>query len=170
MYKLFFSWLFDQNRDSPIPKPEELLKYNSPITSTYVVGLFVNNASLNHYLNTYLNNIGLRYLDKAELFKFIKKCVIDFKVTKRDIPFRPYKHQTKLFKTLRKKISIMKNNDITLLCSLVDKAPDKDQIYNSLNMEKPKKLKLNSNKKKINKKMSAKEFLEKYFSVVEMKD
>lgn len=167
-YKEFFGWLFDNNKTSPIPKSEELLKYNSPITHTYVIGLFVNNANLNHYLNTYLNNIGLRYLDKAELFRFIKKCVIDFKVNKRSIPFSPFKHKTKLFDVLRKKVPILKNNDISLLCDVVEKSKDKEKIYVSLNLEKPKKIKI-SQKKKTNKKISLQEFLDKFFSVVEMK-
>ena len=88
-YKVWFDWLFDGNIKSPIPKGEKIpaiLKYNSPITHTYVISIFINNGPLNWFLNKYFNNISLRYLDKGELFHFIKKCIIDFRVQRKNIP------------------------------------------------------------------------------------
>ena len=83
-YKLFNSWLFDGKKNSPIPRSEkvDILKYNSPITHTFVISLFLRNGPLNYYLDENFNNIGLRYLTREDLFKFVKKCVIDFKIKK----------------------------------------------------------------------------------------
>ena len=105
-FKTFHNWLFDGSRSSPIPKATEkidILKYNSPITHTYLISMFPKSGPLNHYLNTYLNNINTRYLEKEDLFNFIKKCVLDFRIKRRDVSYFPYKRQTKLFQKLREK-------------------------------------------------------------------
>jgi len=170
-FRTFNTWLFDRNRTSPIPKPKDgvdILKYNSPITHTFVMSLFLRNGSLNHYLDEYFNNIGLRYLDKEEFFHFIKKCVIDFRVKKTDTVFYKFQRQNKLFNILREKFPQFKNNDISLLCEIIERSDDKDQIYHSIGMEMPKKQKVKAGKKKITaKKVSVKEFLAEHFSVIE---
>jgi len=170
-YTVFSNWLFDGSRSSPIPKATEkinLLKYNSPITPTYLISMFVKNGPLNHYLNKHFNNMGLRYLDKEELFKFIKKCVLDFRVRKSDIGYFRYNHQTKLFNTLREKLSTLKNNDISLLCNIIDKSEDKESIYQTLNIEIVKKKKVKRGTKKIEKKnISLNDFLKENFSIIE---
>ncbi len=53
-YNLFQTWLFDWNLKTPIPEPEVLLKYNSPITHNYLLSMFMKHAQLNHYLDQYL--------------------------------------------------------------------------------------------------------------------
>lgn len=139
-FKTFNNWLFDGNLKSEIPNKEVLLKYNSPITTTYVMQMFIMNAKLNHYLNQYFNNIGLRYLDKEDFFKFIKKCIHDFKVQRKSIPFiKSYRFNSQLFDKLRKKVQVFKNNDIILLCEMVDKSPEKELIYTSLGLDKSEK-------------------------------
>ena len=43
-FKAFNSWLFDGNIKTPIPKAKDgvdVLKYNSPITHTFVISLFL---------------------------------------------------------------------------------------------------------------------------------
>jgi len=139
-FKTFNSWLFDGNLKTEIPNKEVLLKYNSPITQTYVLNMFILNGKLNHYLNEYFNNIGLRYLDKEEFFKFIKKCVIDFKIKRNTIPFiRMYKKNSKLYERLRVKLPVLKSFEISMLCDSIDKMDDKDIIYSSLGLDKPSK-------------------------------
>ena len=169
-YTVFSNWLFDGSKTSLIPKPTEkinLLKYNSPINSTYLISMFVKNGPLNHYLNKYFNNIGLRYLDKKELFKFIKKCVLDFRVRKSDMGYFRYHRQTKLFNSLREKLPILKNNDIALLCNIIDKSKDKESIYQTLNIEVMKKKKIRRGTKKIQKKnISLDMFLKENFSII----
>ena len=172
MYKTFYSWLYDGNIKSEIPKPKmkddkvivpDILKYNSPINHTFIVKLFLKNGSLNHYLDQYFNNIGLRYLEKEDFFKFIKKCVIDFKVNRKTIPYFKFKRETKIFNELKKKVPLLKNDDVYLLCDIIEKSDEKEAIYNSLGIEKPEKKKLTKKDKSI----SSTEFLENNFSIIE---
>lgn len=167
-FKTFHGWLFDGSRTSPIPKATEtvdILKYNSPITHTYVISMFPKHGPLNHYLNTYFNNINVRYLEKEELFMFIKKCVLDFRIKRRDVTYFPYKRNTKLFTVLREKLPQFKNHEINKICNIINDSKERDMIYESLNIEKPKKKKLRKAKKQTGK-VSLKNFLERNFSVL----
>lgn len=163
-FKTFNAWLFDGNQSSPIPK--DILKYNSPITHTYVVSLFLKNGVLNHYLDKYFNDLNLRYLTKEELFRFIKKCVIDFKIKKYDLMFYKRQKRNQLYEKLREKLPHLKNDDIYLLCDIIDKSSQKAIIYDSLGLEKPKKIKLNKKKTKKEDHISLNDFLEKNFSMI----
>lgn len=170
-YQIFNEWLFDRNIDTPIPKPRDgvdILKYNSPITHTYLISLFLRNGPLNEYLDKYFNNIGLRYLKKEELFYFIKQCVIDFRVKKRDLVFFRYQRQDKLFNNLRERFPQFKNNDVSLLCELIERSEERDRIYESIGLDVPKKKKVKVKNKQVkSKKMSSSEFLERHFSILE---
>lgn len=176
-YRTFNGWLFDGSRNSEFPQPRvddsgkeiipDILKYNSPITHTYAISMFLKNGPLNYYLNTYFNNINLRYLDKQELLEFIKKCVLDFRVSKYDTTFIPWTRKTKLFGMLRNKFPELKNCDISLLCDLVEESDEKEGIYNTLGLEKPKKSKVK--KQKTNQKISVKDFVARHFSIMEYK-
>jgi len=177
-FKTFYNWLFDGDLKSQFPKPKvnndgkvivpDILKYNSPITHKYVISVFMSNGKLNNFLNTYFNNIGLLYLDKAEFFKFMKRCVIDFKIKRKDILFIPFKKQDKLFNLLRDKIAVVKDHDITLLCDIINTSKDKREIYKSLGLEDVKKEKVKQ-RKKTDKKITLEDFLSENFSVVEIK-
>ena len=138
MYKTFYNWLFDGNLKSNIPP--DLLKYNSPITSQYVISLFSKVGPLNNYLDTWMNNIGLWYLDKEELFKFVKKAVSDFKVTRKDV-FYIYKKKAdpKLFSAISEKFPEYKAKEIQYFCELIENSSDRNLIYESLGLGKPKK-------------------------------
>jgi hypothetical protein len=178
-FKTFFNWLFDGKIDSKIPEPQtdddgkiivpDILKYNSPITHTYVISIFMKNGELNHYLNEYFNNINLRYLDKEELFYFIKKCVRDFRIGRYGTNYRAYPKHDKLFKALRDKLPYLKNDDINLLCKIIDDSEDKSRLYESLGLEAPKKKKLRKQKKKKIEKMSLEKLLEENFALIKMK-
>jgi hypothetical protein len=72
-----------------------------------------------------------------------------------------------LFGILRNKFPELKNCDVSLLVDLVDESKDKDTIYNTLGLEKPKKMKLKAKRKK--KKISLKEFMANHISIMEMK-
>lgn len=146
----------------------DLLKSGSPISHTYVVSMFLKHGPLNYYLDKYFNDINLRYLTKKELFLFIKKCVLDFRVKRSDTSFIPYTRKTKLFGILRNKFPELKNCDVSLLCDLVEESDEKETIYNTLGLEKPKKLKIRK-QKTLNKKVSLKEFMAKHFSIMDYK-
>jgi len=171
-FKTYNNWMFDGSRTTPIPKPTEkvdILKYNSPITHTFALQMFMRHGPLNHYLDKYFNNIGLRYLAKEELFLFLKNCVLDFRVLRRDTVFYPYKAKNKLYDILRDKFPELKNHDVSLFCDIVEKSDDRDNIYETLGLAKPpKKEKIKIGKKKINKKekITLKAFMEKHFSTI----
>jgi len=126
----------------------------------------IRNGKLNHFINTHLNNIGIHSLDKEELYIFFKKAILDFKVKRKDIHFSPYKAQHQLFEKLKMKAPILKDYDLTYFIDLINKSNEKDAIYASFGIDKPKKQKL---KKKTNaKKISLKEFLATNFDWVEV--
>ena len=58
----------------------------------------------------------------------------------------------------------LKNNDISLLCDLVDESSEKDVIYESLDITKVKKKKIRKKKNKVekNKKISLKDFMDNF--------
>lgn len=170
-FRTYNNWLFDGQRNTPIPRTDKLdiLKYNSPITHTFVVSMFLRNAYLNSFLDTYFNDINLRYLTKEELFKFIKKCVMDFKIKKRDIVYYPRRQKDILFDKLRERIPTLKNDDILLLCEIIDKSENKNSVFESLGMEKQKKRKISSKKSNKKKdKIPLSEFLNEHFSIVQL--
>lgn len=178
-FRTFTSWLFDGNVNSKIPSPKidentkkvivpDICKYNSPITHTFVMSLFINYPGLNKYLDTYFNNQGLRYLSKEEFFYFIKRCVKDFRVNKYKIPYvkrNIRKHI--LFSALRKKIPVLKDYEIFTLCDIIDNRDDKEQIYDSLGVKKIKKevLKKSKSKKVKSRKITLAEFLKEFFVI-----
>lgn len=169
-FKTFNNWLFDGSRNTPIPSAKngiDILKYNSPITHTFVISMFLKHGPLNKYLDDYFNNIGLRYLEKEDLFRFIKKCVLDFKITRRDITFYPRKPRQVLYDKLRERMPMLKNNDILLLCEIIEKSAERDSIFETLDLEKLKKKKIKNIKKiKHTKKISLDEFLNEHFSII----
>ncbi len=180
-FKTFNNWLFDNNIKSPIPKLKindktdevitpDIMKYNSPITHTYVINMFLNHPKLSRYFNTYLNDINLRYIEKEDLFKFIKKCVIDFRVNRNSIPyFKRDNSKHLLFDKIRKKVSVLKNHDINLLCELIDRDENKDQIYSSLDIKKPKKEKVKiTAQREVKDHINLEEFLSKNFEWISL--
>ena len=166
MYKTFFEWAFSGNMKDPIPKGEtipDILKYNSPINATFLLKTFVSNGKLNHYLNKYLNNIGIRYIDKEELFYFIKQCIIDFKVKRKDIHYTSWTNNGALFAKIEKKFPLLKNEEIQIACELINKSDEKDSIYRSLGLDK-KEFKKEKTKKTAPTKIGTKAFINRYFS------
>jgi len=171
-FKTYTNWLFDGSRTTPLPKATEkvdILKYNSPITHVFALQMFMRHGPLNHYLDEYFNNIGLRYLSKEELFLFVKKCVLDFRVLRRDTVFYKWRHKDKLYNVLRDKFPELKNDDVSLFAEIIEKDEDRDTIYDTLGLAKPpKKQKVRIGKKKINKKnkIPLDSFMEKHFSII----
>ncbi len=167
MYKTFFNWAFSGNIKEPIPKGEnipDILSYKSPIHATFLLKTFVNNAKLNYYLNKYLNNIGIRYIDKKDLFFFIKQCIIDFKVKRKDIHYTSWTRQSALYNKIDNKFPLLKKDEILLFCEQIDKSDDKESIYRSLGIDK-KEFKKKKTKKRTVTKIRAKEFIAQHFGI-----
>ena len=137
-YKVFFNWLFDGNMATEIPSNPDLLKYNSPITHTFLLKLFIEIPKVNRYLNEHLNNINLRYIEKNDLFMFMKQIVKDFKLKRYDTHFYPRVYQHKLFNVLRRKFPLLKAYDIELLIDKINESNDNDKILSSLGIDKQK--------------------------------
>jgi len=166
-YKTFYNWCFDGNIKNPIPQGSnipDILKYNSPINDTYLLKSFVTNGKLNHYLNKYLNNIGVRYISKKDLFFFFKQCVIDFKIKRRDIHYVKWNKNDILFNKISKKSPLLKKDEIQLVCDLIEKSDDKDSIYRSLGIDK-KEFKKKKMKKKQTK-ISSKNYIAQNFGIM----
>jgi hypothetical protein len=167
-YRTFFDWAFSGNIKDPIPVGEgipDILKYNSPIHETFLLKSFVGNGKLNFYLNTYLNNIGLRYIDKKDLFYFIKQCIIDFKINRRSVHYSKWSHDTALFKKVSKKFPLLKKDEVSILCDEIDKSDEKDSIYRTLGLDK-KEFKKKKSKKKAIAKIGTKKYIAKNFGIV----
>lgn len=170
-YDIFNQWLFDGSIKSELPQKEVFLKYNSPIASSTLISMFLFYGDLNHYLNKYFNNIGLYYLDKEDLFKFVKKAIIDFKVRRNNLVYpRRKKETTDLFDALKRKLPVLKGGDIEILCSIVDKeeGDSKRSIYEALGLRKPEKAKTikHSKKKEEATQLKIKDWLSGNFSVI----
>ena len=166
-WKSLNTWLFDGSRKSEVPPI--LLKSGSPITQMTLIKMFINNGPLNHYLNSYMNSTWLFSIDKEDVLKFIKKCVIDYKIRKNGLFYSKRPTQDKLFEILREKIPTLKNNDLSLLSDIISKSKDRDKIFETLGLTAP--VKKKSKVKKIKpKKISQKLYISEKFNVIEYKD
>jgi len=177
-FKTFINWAFDGSLDSPIPKPEtdsngnvitpDILKPSGPLNQRYILSMFMKNPKMCLYLNKHFNNIGLWYIDKETLFKFIKKSIIDFKVRRSELFFmKSNRNKELLIEKLEEKFPLLKPEDLKLLYDIVQESKYKDAIYTSFGMKKPTKRKVKKEKKskKIIAKNSAKHFLKQNFEI-----
>jgi hypothetical protein len=122
------------------------------------------------FLNKHFNNIGLWYVDKETLFKFLKRAIIDFKVRRSELFFmKSRKSKETLIEKLEEKFPLLKYNELQLLYETIESSDQKSAVYNSFGMKKPRKRKVKKEKKikKTNAKTSAKNFLKKHFEVVD---
>ena len=166
-FKTFFNWAFDGNIKTPIPSGEgvpDILKYSSPINANFLMRSFVTHGKLNFYLNKYLNNMGVRYIDKEDLFFFIKQCILDFKIKRKDIHFINWDRTGALFTKISKKFPLLKKDEIKIICDVIDKSEEKESIYRSLGLDK-KKVTKEKKKKKPKAKISSKNFIAQHFGV-----
>lgn len=176
-FKTYYNWLFDGHKDSPIPAPRtdengkvivpDILKYNSPITNQYVISVFLKNLHLNKYLDQYFNNINLYSIPRDELLKFVKRCVLEFRIGRYDPIYYHRKYNDKLYEIIEKRFPYIKSFEVEQLCSIINNSDKKSYIYKSLGLDLPKKQKIRGKKRKVTKK-SLKDFLAENFSTMEM--
>ena len=170
-FRIFNNWLFDGDLKSPIPIEGDLLKYNSPINETYMLNMFMNKGNVVNYLDKYLNNANLRYIEKEDLFMFMKRLVYDFKLKKYDVHFHAKrKYSSELFNILQTRFPLLKVNDLELLIDRIEVSEEKSKIYSSLGIDIPKKDRIKKKKeiKEKKSKMSKDEFIKNNFSYVEV--
>ena len=169
VFEDYYNWMYDGDMKSEIPK--EVLKPSSPISQKYAISVFLMSGNLNYYLNEYFNNIRVWYIDKEDLFLFLKKCVKDFRVSRKSLVYVSWKKTDKLYEELRKRIPFLKEYEITHLCEIVEKSEEKEMIYSSLGLDKVEKVKVKKEKKQKNdkdKKISVVDFVKQNFSIVEI--
>lgn len=148
----------------------DILKASGPLNNRYVISMFMKNPKMCLFLNKHFNHMGLWYLDKETLFKFLKNAVIDFKVRRGELYFMKFQRpKEKLIEELEKKFPLLKYDDIHLLSELIENSPQKDAIYNSFGLTKPtkRKIKKEKNTRKTDKKTTAKHFIKQNFEFVE---
>jgi len=167
IYNIFWDWIFDKNMKTPLPEKKTLTNYKSPIHASFLLKSFMNCPELNSYLNKYMNTIYVMRIDKIELFNFIKQCVIDFKIKRKDILFIKYNRDSDIFTKIREKNAFLKPFDIGILSDIINKSNEKDKIYESLNISKKPSIK--KIKTKSSKKISLEEFLTN-FTVYEIEE
>lgn len=179
-FRTFIDWAFDGSIDSPIPKPEvdsggnvitpDILKSSGPLNQRYIISMFMKNPKMCLYLNKYFNNMSIWYLDKETLFKFLKRCIIDFKVRRSELCFmKSKKNKDKLTEKLEDRFPLLKHGDIEFLYEIIENSDQKDAIYNSFGLKRisKRKVKKEKKKKKTNIQTSAKNFLKKNFEVIQ---
>jgi len=147
MYRSLTTWLFDGQINSDLPKKDEILKYNSPITHQFILCCFMQVPKFNHYLNEELNNFDLYKIPKWELLKFMKQMVTQLRLSfDRHYTWRKnsYITTTKLFNILWKRYPYLKRYEINMLCQYIDNLPnqEKEQYYATFGLDKPKKTKI----------------------------
>lgn len=173
LYKEFNQWLFDGDLTTSIPNKELMLKYNSPITPNYLINIMLKNGAITDYLNKYINNFNVRYIDKEELFMFFKFCIQKFKISKHSVYYKKRAAaKSKLYNILRMKEATLKEDDIDLLCDLIDDSDEKEMIYSSFGLDAPKKEKIKVGKKKTKKSskgLTLKKFLKDNFKTLNVK-
>lgn len=162
IFQTYFDWLFNGDMKSPIPP--EILKSTSPISQQYAISIFLGNPKLNLYLDQYFNNINLWYIEKDELFLFLKKCVKDFRVNRKNLAYISWNKTTKLYDELRRRIPSLKSYEISLLSEIIDKSDIRDEIYSTFSLENEKVKHLKQNKVKQDKE-TIEEFLTKNFKI-----
>jgi hypothetical protein len=177
-FRVFNDWLFDGNIKSEIPKEKydengnltgiNILKYDSPVTNQYVIKLFINNLILNEYLNDNFNNMYLLNLPRETLFRFVKQCVIDFRIRKGNTVF--YKRQLSniIVEKLRKKFPLLKYCDLKFLADKILKSSEKDSIYAALGLEKEKIKKIKLPQQKNEKNKSLIDFINENFEIIQI--
>ena len=180
-FRTYKKWLFDGRINTPIPKPKvsdngkiitpDILKYNSPISNPFMISMFLRHGPLNLYLNKVFNNYHIFSVDREDMMKFMKQCVIDFRLHYNHVVYYPRKPKNLLFDKLREKLPMLKDNDIELLCDIIEKSDYKENVYTTLNLKMPKKRKYKKTKmsRSRNKKVEADKFVKKYFSIERLK-
>jgi len=164
LFKTVNYWLCDGIPNSELKHKELILKSTSPISHLYLISIFQKHAKMNYYLNSWLNNFSLMYIDKEELLNFLKEIAIKNKVSTRDLCFvKLYKETaSKEEVNLRKKFPWLKADDINLLSDLVKGDKNLKETISSGEIKKRKRRKKNNNEKPKSNKYSLEKLLQNF--------
>ena len=154
-------WMFDGQKYSPVPNV--LLKPKCPVTNYSLLVMFMRHGEMTHYLNKYINNVYMFSIPLEEMLIFIKKCVFKYRLNRSFMYYSKRLMSDKLFDLLREKYPTYKNTDLLLLRDMINESPDRPEIYHSLGLETPK---ITKTKKKKIEKITYKNYIDKYFNLV----
>lgn len=149
-YQVLNRWLYDGSKTTQLPKeleddkviPQTILLYHFQC-SKYIL-----------YLSEVFNNYDIYQLNKSDIFRFMKQCIL---LNGYKPPFiqKIKTKKNKLVKFLRLKFPFLKLYEIDLLIDQIDKSEDKDRIYETFGLyttRKKKPTKVDKEKlKKLNK-------------------
>ena len=184
-YKTFINWVFDGDLNSEIPtygNGIHLSSYKSPINNLFLIKVFIRNPELNYFLDKYMNNMSLFYIDKEEMFRFIKEMTLRFRVKRNEVTyFLKGKKKTNLEEFVEEKFPLLKSYEIKILIDKILADENKNDIYKNLGLKqnyskrkikgkkktrKHKKIESIENKTP-HKKIPLKKFLQDNFKIVE---
>jgi hypothetical protein len=135
-YTLLNRWLYDGSNETKIPDD---VRDGKEIGPQYIIWFF-KNSIYNSWVNEHFNNFGVYALDKNDILKFMKKCILDCGYKPQYIP-KQRQTTTKIAKILKQKHPYYKKDDIRLLVDIIDVSEEKDNIYETLGLFNPKKTK-----------------------------
>jgi len=162
-WKTMNNWMFDGQRNSPVP--DILLQPKCPVTNYSLLVMFMKHGELTHYLNKYMNNVGIFSIPLEDMLLFIKKCVFRYRLTKAHMNYARRKVSDKLYDILREKYPTLKPTDLNLLRDMINESPERSDIYHALGLEIPK---IKKSKKKKIKKISQTVYINNNFNYVEV--
>lgn len=141
IYTILNRWMYNGSLNSSMPT--ELINDKS-IGPQYILYYF-KDSMYNLYMNKHFNNYDIYQMDRIDILKFLKKCIILTGYRPRYTP-KLKSTRSKIAQILKRKMPYYKWHDIELLVSMIDKGDDKDQIYETLGLYKPRKRKMKEEK------------------------
>ncbi len=142
IWNILNKWLYDGSYTSEFPKQ---LIDDKIIGPQYLLYYFKDSV-YNLWINEHFNNYGIFQLNKVEILKFIKECILECGYRPKIMP-KIRSDKSKIFKILKKRYPYFKNDDVDLLVEKIDCSAEKDRIYETLGLYKGKKEKTKKDKK-----------------------
>jgi hypothetical protein len=135
-YTLLNRWLYDGSNKTEM---DESLREDKSIGPQYLLYYFKDSV-YNLTINRIFNNYNIYKLDRLEILKFLKQCVLKTGYKPTFLP-RYNDNESKISKLLKQRFPYYKKDDINLLVDYIDKSDQKDSIYETLGLYNPRKIK-----------------------------
>ena len=152
VYKIFFDWLFDGNKNSDIP--EEVLENTSSFSIHFMINMFMKLKKVCLFMNKYVNTYEFVGLDFRTQILSLKEIVINYRLTKQDIMYSKFEYHniSKEILEIAKRYPHIKISEIEFLYNEF-----KEYINNDTN-----KIKKRKTKKSIKEKINYKQLIDYY--------
>jgi len=135
-YQVLNRWLYDGSKTTQMPKELESDKVIPPTILLY----HFQSSKYILYLSEVFNSYDLYQMNKVDIFRFMKQCIL---LTGYKPPFiqKVKSQKNKLATILRLKFPYLKMYEIDFLIDEIDNSEEKDRVYETLGLYKPKKKK-----------------------------